>query len=190
MYHNYPVTLASKIVHVNIKVINAPLYYNILLGHNYTYAMSVVTSTIFHKMCFPHEGNIITIDQLTYYKPTFVTSPESIILSMSNNQSSTPLTNVSPGVYKDSSLLGAFPSPPPLISKPNSLGVFMLQASQASLKQFGTSNQQPASQHPIVPIQAKPSGSTPQRHPPFLEPLLCFHQELFLQASTVQELFR
>jgi len=175
MYHNYPLALTSKTIHVNLDFIDAPLYYNILLGHSYTYAMLVVTSTIFHKMCFPHEGNIITIDQLTYYEPTFVTSPEPIILSMSNSQSSTPLTGVSLGVYKYSSLLGAFPGPPPLISKPNSMGVFMLQASHTSLKQSGTSNQQPASQHLVVSILAEPSRSTPPRHPPFVEPLLCFH---------------
>ena len=124
MYQNYPVTLASNIFHVNIKVINAPLYYNILLGCSYKFAMSVVTYTIFHKMCFPHEGNIVTINQLNYYEPTFVTSLKSIISLMSNDQYSTPLTGVTPGFYKDFSLLGAFFSPPPLISKPNSMGFF------------------------------------------------------------------
>ena len=162
MYHNYPMTLTSKTVHVNIKVIDAPLSYNILLGRSYTYTMSVVTPTIFQKMCFPHEGNIVTIDQLTYYEPNFVTSPMSIVSLMSNNQSQTPLTGVSPRVYKVSSLLGAFPGHPPLISKPNSMGVFMLQASGASLKKSITSNQERASQHPIVAIPVEPSGSTPQ----------------------------
>ena len=180
MYHNYPVTLASKTVYVNIKVIDAPLYYNILLGRSYTYTMSVVTFTILDKMCFPHEWNIITIDQLTYYEPTFMTYPESIILSMSNNQSLAPPTSVSPEVYKYSSLLGAFSSPPPLISKAKSMGVFMLQSSRASLKKSDTSNQQLASQHLVDAIPAEPSRSTPPRHPPFVEPLLCFHQELFL----------
>ena len=66
MYRNYPVTFASKTVHVAIEVIDAPLDYKILLGRSYTYAMSTVTSTVFHKMCFPHEGNIVTIDQSTY----------------------------------------------------------------------------------------------------------------------------
>lgn len=92
--------------------------------------MLVITSVIFHKMCFPHEGNIVTIDQLTYYKPESMISPEFIISSMSNNYSSTPLTDISPDVYKGSSLFGAFPGPPPLILEPNSLSVCMLQASQ------------------------------------------------------------
>ena len=82
MYHNCPVNLTGRIVHVDIEVIDGPLDYNILLGHSYTYAMSVVASTIFHKMCFPHEGKIITIDQLTYYEFASLTSPESIISSI------------------------------------------------------------------------------------------------------------
>jgi len=90
-----------------------------------------------------------------------MTSPKSIISSMSDKQSSPPLTDVSPRVYKDSSLLGACPGPPPPISEPNSMSVCMLQASQAALKQFGTSNQQPAPQHLAVAILAEPSRSTP-----------------------------
>jgi len=84
MYRNCPVTITGKIVHVNIEVIDAFLDYNNLLGHIYTYAMSSIVFAVFCKMCFPHEGNIIALNQLTYYKPTFVTSPKSIISSMSN----------------------------------------------------------------------------------------------------------
>ena len=95
--------------------------------------MSTVASAVFNKMLFPHEEKIVTIDQLTYYKLTSVTSLESIISSSLDKQSPTPLTSVSLRVYKYSSLLGAFPSPPPLISKPNSMSVFMLQVSWATL---------------------------------------------------------
>lgn len=62
MYRNCLVTLAGKIVHVDIEVIDAPLDYNILLGRSYTYAMSAIASTVFHKMYFPHEESIVTID--------------------------------------------------------------------------------------------------------------------------------
>ena len=60
-------------------------------------------------MCFPYEGKIITIDQLAYYKLSYLTSPKSIISSMSGKQYATPLSSVSLGVYKDSTMLGAFP---------------------------------------------------------------------------------
>ena len=133
--------ICGKTIHVDIEFIDAPLDYNILLGRNYTYVMSVITSMFFHKMCFPHEWKIVTINQLTYYEPTSVTSLESIISSMFDKQSSTPPTSVSPRVYTYSSLLGGFHGPPHPILDCNSISVYILQASQASLKQSSTPNQ-------------------------------------------------
>ena len=68
MFHNCPITLAGKAICVEVEVIDAPLDYNIILGHSYTYAMCVVPSTVHRKMSFPHNGKIVTIDQLTYYE--------------------------------------------------------------------------------------------------------------------------
>ena len=64
-----PITLAGKTVLIDIEVINAQLDYNLLLGRSYLYAMRAVASTIFCLMMFPHEGNIVMIDQLTYHDP-------------------------------------------------------------------------------------------------------------------------
>ena len=64
---------------INIEVINAPLGYNLLLRRSYMYAMRVIASTVFHLMMFPHEGNIVTIDQLTYHDPQGLTAPTNII---------------------------------------------------------------------------------------------------------------
>ena len=64
-----PITLARKRVMIDIEVINAQLDYNLLLGRSYMYAMQAVTSTIFLLMMFPHEGKIVTVDQLTYHDP-------------------------------------------------------------------------------------------------------------------------
>ena len=44
----------------------APLYYNLFLGHNWDYAMIVVVSSVFPTLCFPHKGNIVMIDQLSF----------------------------------------------------------------------------------------------------------------------------
>ena len=89
--------------------------------------MSAVPSAVFRKMSFPHNGKIVTIDQLTYHEPKSQTSPETTISSIANKQTVDSLTNVSPGVYKDSSLLGTFPGlPPPLISDPSSSNVYMM----------------------------------------------------------------
>ena len=42
-----PITLGGKIVLVDIMVIEDPLEFNMLLGHDYLYAMQVVVSTFF-----------------------------------------------------------------------------------------------------------------------------------------------
>ena len=52
---------------IDMEVVNSQLDYNLLLGCSYMYAMRVVASTIFQLLMFPHDGNIMTIDQLTYY---------------------------------------------------------------------------------------------------------------------------
>jgi hypothetical protein len=53
-------------VEVDVELVDAPLNYNLLLGCNWTYAMTVVVPSIFHTLCFPHEGKIVTIDQLSF----------------------------------------------------------------------------------------------------------------------------
>jgi hypothetical protein len=45
-------------------VVQGPLDFNMLLGHDYVYAMHVVVSTLFWVMHFPHNGSIVSIDQL------------------------------------------------------------------------------------------------------------------------------
>src|SRR5713226_9568629 len=62
-----PITLAGKIVRIDIEVVNTQLDYNLVLGRSYMYTMRVVVSNLFHLMMFPHEGNIVTVDQLTYH---------------------------------------------------------------------------------------------------------------------------
>ena len=62
LFRNFPITLAGKTVCVDVEVIDTPLDYKILLGQSYTYAMSAVPSAVYHKMSFPHNGKIVTID--------------------------------------------------------------------------------------------------------------------------------
>ena len=47
-------------------VVQGPLDFNILLGRDYVYAMKAVVSTLFRVMHFPHDGNIVTIDKLSF----------------------------------------------------------------------------------------------------------------------------
>ena len=39
---------------------------NLFLGQDYVYAIKFVVSTLFRVMSFPHNGNIVTIDQLLF----------------------------------------------------------------------------------------------------------------------------
>jgi hypothetical protein len=64
--HHFPISLGGRNVLVDVIVVQGPLDFNMLLGCGYVYAMNVVVSTLFWVMNFPHNGSIVTIDQLTY----------------------------------------------------------------------------------------------------------------------------
>jgi hypothetical protein len=59
-----PISLGGKIVLVDAIVVQGPLDFNMLLRHDYVYAMNVVVSTLFRVMNFPQNGSIVTINQL------------------------------------------------------------------------------------------------------------------------------
>lgn len=104
----FPVELGGKTVSVEVEVVDAPINYNLLLGWSWTHAMTAVLSTVFRVICFPHEGNIVTIDQLDYFKHDLTLSDSSILLvdSSEGNQ-----LNLGVGMYP--SLMGCFNLPPP-----------------------------------------------------------------------------
>jgi hypothetical protein len=66
---SFPVQLGGKTMCVKVEVVDAPLDYNLLLGRIWTYAMHAVVATVFWVLCFPHEGQIVTIDQLSFSHP-------------------------------------------------------------------------------------------------------------------------
>ena len=45
-------------------VVQGPLDFNLFLGRDYVYAMKAVLCTLFRVMYFPHDGKMVTIDQL------------------------------------------------------------------------------------------------------------------------------
>jgi hypothetical protein len=61
--------LGGKIVCIEVEVVDTPLNYNLLLGRIWTYAMQAVVATVFRILLFPHEGWIVTIDQLSFSRP-------------------------------------------------------------------------------------------------------------------------
>jgi hypothetical protein len=60
----FPISLGGKTLLVDVIVVQDPLDFNMLLGHDYVYAMNVVVSTLFRVMHFHHNGSMVTIDQL------------------------------------------------------------------------------------------------------------------------------
>jgi hypothetical protein len=62
-----PIKLQGKTFTVEVEVVDAPLDYNLLLGRSWVYSMSVIVSTLFHVLRFPHQGKIVMVDQLAYF---------------------------------------------------------------------------------------------------------------------------
>ena len=62
----FEIKLAGKAVSIEVEVIDAPLDYNLLMGRNWTYAMSAIASVVLHVVVFPHEGKLVTVDQLDF----------------------------------------------------------------------------------------------------------------------------
>jgi hypothetical protein len=66
---HFPITLGGKTVVIDVMVVQDPLDFNLLLGRDYVYAMKDIVSTLFHVISFPHDGRIVTIDQLLFVGP-------------------------------------------------------------------------------------------------------------------------
>jgi hypothetical protein len=70
----FPVTLGGKTVFIDVMVVRDPLDFALLLGRDYVYAMKAIVSTLFRVISFPHDGRIVTIDQLSFIGPDWITS--------------------------------------------------------------------------------------------------------------------
>ena len=68
------------------------------------YNMQVVTSSLFCIVCFPHNGKIVTIDQMTFKNPPIIASSEASVLKVEHSQPATGSVGV--GMYP--SLMGTF----------------------------------------------------------------------------------
>jgi hypothetical protein len=93
---------------VEVEVVNAPLDYNLLLGRSWTYAMKEVVTTVFRVLLFPHERQIVTIDQLSFSRPDPALGASTIPM-IDNPQDG--VVNVGVGLCP--SLMGTFDYPPP-----------------------------------------------------------------------------
>ena len=103
-----------KTVNLDVEVVDAPLDYNLLLGRSWSYAMTVVISSVFHIIMFPHKGKIVKIDQLTY----FTSDPATIDSIQHVGKLTVPYQDIGVGLLKDFGLLGTFSFPTPYMSPP------------------------------------------------------------------------
>jgi hypothetical protein len=119
LFQNLPVELGGKTILIDIKFIDAPLDYNILFGHSYMYAMKAIASSIFQTMMFPHNGNIITIDQVSHYEHNPSANIDKILSLIHTSHDAYPLIKMGRGIFKDPSLLGTYHGAPLLLHPSN-----------------------------------------------------------------------
>jgi hypothetical protein len=113
IFQNVPIELGGKTILIDIEVIDTPLDYNILFGRSYMYAMKAVASSMFRTMMFPHNGKIITIDQLTHYEPNHSANIDNILPLVCTSSDAYSVIDMGPRIFKDPSLLGAYHGAPP-----------------------------------------------------------------------------
>ena len=113
IFRNVDLNLASKLVLINIEVVNAPIYYNILLGHSYMYTIRAINLTIFCLMMFPHEGKIMTIYYITYHDHISPIVPEHVFPSLNSSLSISSVTKVDLRIYTDPLMISSFSGLPP-----------------------------------------------------------------------------
>ena len=65
----FPITLGRKTVYIDVSVTQGALDFSLLLGRDYVYAMGALVSSLFRVVCFPHDGRIVIIDQLSFIRP-------------------------------------------------------------------------------------------------------------------------
>ena len=63
--------------------------YNLLLGRNWMYSMQAVASSLFRIVCFPFNGKIVTIDQMSFKNPSITTSSGALIPIIKHSQPKT-----------------------------------------------------------------------------------------------------
>ena len=106
-----PIELGGNTISLKVEVVDASLDYNLLLGHTWFYAMKELAPSLFQVIHFPHQGKIITIDQINYYTPDLCTDHNKNVPLVSD--SSTVTECVGEGIFKDPFFMGVFPMSAP-----------------------------------------------------------------------------
>jgi hypothetical protein len=118
-----PITLEGKTVQFEVEVFDAPLDYNLLLGHSWIDSMRAVVSTLFRVVCFPHQGKVVIVDQLAFFNSNTRTGNVSFIAKTPSGYE-----NVGVGLLKDSSLMDTFPIPLLDVPRPSVASIKMISS--------------------------------------------------------------
>ena len=106
----FEIKLVGKEVSVQVEVIDAPLDYNILLGRSWTYAMCAIALAFLQVVVFPHEGKLVTVDQLSFTRKDRMETNESTVPLV--DQVKPAAQSLGDGMY--ASLMGTFDLPAPI----------------------------------------------------------------------------
>jgi hypothetical protein len=134
LFQNVPIELGGKTILIDIEVIDAPLDYNILFGCSYMYLMKVVASSVFCTMMFPHNGKIVTIDQLTHYEPNHSANIDNILPLVQTSSDAFSVIDMGPGIFKDPYFLGTYHGSPPLLHPSISAQVCVVSSNGTDIK--------------------------------------------------------
>jgi hypothetical protein len=124
------------------------------------YAMKAVASSVFRTMMFPHNGKIVTIDQVSHYEPNPSANLDNILPLIHTNQDAYPLIEMGPGIFKDPSLLGTYHGAPPLLHPANQ--VCVISSNRTHTK--AALPPQEASVIPDILVVAEPLPPKPLAH--------------------------
>jgi hypothetical protein len=105
------IQLGDKTISIDIEVVDSPLDYNLLLERSWFYSMTVIASSVFRCVQFPHQGKIVTIDQLDLCTPNTCVPATNNIPFLGDHKIT--YESISVVLLKDSSLMGTFPTPLP-----------------------------------------------------------------------------
>jgi hypothetical protein len=70
----FPVNLGGKTVFIDVMVVQDPLDLSLLFGQDYVYSMKSIVSTLFCVISFPHDGWVVTVDQISFIDPDWIAS--------------------------------------------------------------------------------------------------------------------
>jgi hypothetical protein len=116
--------LEGKTVPVEVEVFDTPLDYNLLLGRSWINSMRAVVSTLFRVVRFPHQGKVVTVDQLAFFNSDTRTGDIPFIAKTPSGYE-----NIDVVLLKDSSLMGTFPIPPPDVPCSSVASINMISSS-------------------------------------------------------------